>query len=99
VSGNGAEGAGDNLGVNATAIELRQDGFEFPVSDEGVAADEGDVERLVLVDYAEDVFDESVFFIVRQLTKGDVAFASEMSWVVGVTSRTAEGTFAGDLDR
>lgn len=99
VSGNGAEGAGDDLGMNAAAVELGQDGFEFAIPDEGVAADERYVERLMLVDYAEDVFDERVFFVVRQLAKGYVVLASEMSRIKGVASGTAEGTFAGDLDR
>ncbi len=99
MSGNGAEGAGDDLDMNAAAVELGQDRFELAIADEGVAADEGDVERLVLVDYAEDVFDQGVFLVVGQLAKGDVAVASEMGWIVGVASGTAEGAFAGDLDR
>jgi hypothetical protein len=99
VSGNGAEGAGDDLDVNAPAMELGQDGFEFAISDEGIAADEGDVERAILVDYAEEVFDQRVLFVIRQLAKGDVAFSAEMGWIEGVTPGTAEGTFAGDLDR
>jgi hypothetical protein len=64
VSGNGAEGAGDDLNVNAAAIELGQDGFEFPVADEGIAADEGDVEGLMLVDYTKYVPDQSVILVV-----------------------------------
>ena len=99
VSGNGAEGAGDDLDVNATVVELGQDGFEFAIPDEGVAADERDVERSMLVDYSEDVFDESVLFVIRQLAKGDVAFTPEMGRIKGVATGTAEGTFAGDLDR
>ncbi len=99
VSGNGTEGAGDDLDVNAAAVELRQDRFELSVADQRVAADEGDVERLMFVDYAEDVFDQRVFFIVRQLAQGDVAVASEMGGIEGVASGTAEGTFAGELDR
>ena len=72
MSGNGTEGAGDDLGVNAAAVEFGQDGFELAVADEGVAADEGDVERLVLVDYAENVFYQGIFLIVGQLAEGDV---------------------------
>jgi hypothetical protein len=64
VSGNGAEGAGDNLGVNAAAVELGQDGFEFPIANEGIAADEGYMEGLMLVDYTENVSDESVLLEV-----------------------------------
>jgi hypothetical protein len=99
MGGNGAEGAGNDLDVNAATVELGQEGFELAISDEGVAADEGDVERLMLVDYAEDIFDECVFFVIRQLAKGDVAFAAEVGWIEGVASGTAEGTFTGDLDR
>ncbi len=99
MSGNGAEGAGDDLGVNAAAVELGQDGFEFAIPDHRVASDEGDVERLMFVDYAEDVFDERVFFIVRQLTKSDVVLAPEMGWIEGVASGATEGTFTCELDR
>jgi hypothetical protein len=53
----------------------------------------------MLVDNAEDIFDECVFLVIRQLAKGDVAFAPEVGWIEGVASGTAEGTFAGDLDR
>ena len=99
VRGNRAEGAGDDLGMNAAAVELGQDGFKFAISDEGVTADEGDMERFMLVDYAENVFDECVFFIVRQLAKGNVAFPAEMGRIEGIATGTAEGTFASDLDR
>jgi len=99
VRGNRAEGAGDDLGMNAATVELGQDGFKFAISDEGVTADEGDMERFMLVDYAENIFDECVFFIVRQLAKGNVAFPSEMGRIEGIATGTAEGTFASDLDR
>jgi len=99
VSGNGAEGAGDDLGMNAAAVEFGQYCFEFAIPDEGVTADEGDMERFMLVDYAENVFDECVFFIVRQLAKRNVVFPSEMGRIEGIATGTAEGTFAGDFDR
>ncbi|MCU1222872.1 MAG: hypothetical protein JWQ42_965 [Edaphobacter sp.] len=56
VSGNGTEGAGDNLDVDASPIKLWQEGFELPIADQGIAADEGDVQGLVLVDYTKHVF-------------------------------------------
>ena len=62
--GNGAEGAGDDLGMDAAPVEFGQDGFELAVTDEGVSTYEGDVEGLVLINYPEDVFDEGVFLIV-----------------------------------
>ena len=86
---NGTEGAGDDLDVNAAAVEFGQDHLELAVADEGVAADEGDVERLVLIDYTENVFDQGVFLVVGQLTESDAAVDSEMGWIVGVASGAA----------
>jgi hypothetical protein len=74
--GNGAKGAGDNLDVNAAAVEFWQDRLELAVADEGVATDEGDVKRLVLVDYAENIFYKGVFLVVGQLAESDVTVAS-----------------------
>jgi hypothetical protein len=98
MSGDGAEGAGDNLGMNAATVKFGEDRFELAIADEGIAADEGYVERLVLVDYAEDVFDQGVLLVVGQLAKGDGAVTSEVGWIVGVASGAAEGAFSGDLD-
>jgi hypothetical protein len=74
--GNGAKGAGDDLDVNAAAVEFWQDRLELAVADEGVATDEGDVKRLVLVDYAENIFYKGVFLVVGQLAESDVTVAS-----------------------
>ncbi|HMF63276.1 MAG TPA: hypothetical protein VK608_04240 [Edaphobacter sp.] len=56
MSGNGAEGAGDNLDVNAPLIKRWQESFKFPIADQGIAADKGDMEGLMLVDDTEHVF-------------------------------------------
>jgi hypothetical protein len=64
VSGDGPEGAGDDLNVNVAVVEFGKNCFELTVADEGVAANKGDVERLMLVDYAEDVSDQSVVLVV-----------------------------------
>jgi hypothetical protein len=98
MSGNWAESAGNDLNENIAAVELREDRFELAITDEGVSADEGDVEGLVLVDDAEDVFDEGVFLIVGQLAKGDGAISSEVGRIVGVASGTAKRTFPGEFD-
>jgi hypothetical protein len=98
MSGNWAESAGNDLNKNIAAVELRKDRFELAITDEGVSADEGDVEGLVLVDDAEDVFDEGVFLIVGQLAKGDGAISSEVGRIVGVASGTAKWTFPGEFD-
>ena len=49
-----AEGAGDDLGVDAAAFDLGQEEFELAITDERVASYEGDVEGFVLVDEGED---------------------------------------------
>jgi len=98
VSGNRAEGTRDDLGVDSAALELRQDGFEFPIADHRVAADEGDVEGLMLIDYTQYVPDQSVILVVRQLAQGDVAAASEVGRIVGIASRTAEGALTREFD-
>jgi hypothetical protein len=78
MGGNGAEGAGNDLGVDAATVKFGQDSLELAVADEGVSAYERDVEGLVLIDDTEDVFDEGIFFIVGQLAEGDGAVASKM---------------------
>ena len=47
--GDDAEGAGNDLGVHTAALDLGQKQFQFAVTNERVAANEGDVERLMLV--------------------------------------------------
>jgi hypothetical protein len=98
VSGNGAEGTGDDLDVDATFVEFGKDRFELAIADEGISADEGDMERLVLVNYAEDIFYESVFFIVGELAEGDGTVASEVGRIEGITSGAAERAFPSEFD-
>jgi hypothetical protein len=64
MGGDGTEGAGNDLSMDAAAVELGKDRFELTEADEGVSANEGDVERLVLVDYAEDVRDQGVVLVI-----------------------------------
>ena len=56
--GNFAEGAGDHLGVDTAAVDLRQQRVELAVTDQRIAADEGNVHGLVLVDEGEHARDQ-----------------------------------------
>jgi hypothetical protein len=95
---NGTECAGYNLGVDAAAFEFGKDRFEFTEANERISADERDVEGFKFVDGLENVSDEFVVFIVRQLTEGGISLSAEVSGIVGVASRTAEGTLTGNFD-
>lgn len=57
VSGNGTEGAGNDLEMDAAAIDFGEQGFEFAEAHKGIAADERDVERAMFVDKLKDVAD------------------------------------------
>jgi hypothetical protein len=57
VSGNGTEGAGDDLEMDAAAVDLGEQSFEFAEAHEGIAADERDVEGAMFVDEFKDVAD------------------------------------------
>lgn len=96
---NGAEGAGDDLNVDATAFKRWEDDFEFAMANQWISADEGDVEWLQFVDRLKDISDEFVVFVVGQLTEGGVSFSAKVSWIIGVTPRTAERALAGNFDR
>ena len=52
---------------------------------------------MVLANQAEHALDERVAAQVAELAKG--CSRSQMSFAIGVASRTAQGTFARDLDR
>jgi hypothetical protein len=52
------DGAGDDLGVDAARGQLRQDVVQLAEPDERLAADDRDVNRLLLVDHGEDAIDE-----------------------------------------
>lgn len=73
--GNGAEGAGHNLDVNAAAVKLGQQRLQFAVADQRVSSDEGEMKRTVLIHQVENAFYQRVTFEIGQLTKRDPAVA------------------------
>ena len=96
LGGDDAEGAGDDLGVNSAALDLGQEEFELAITNERIAAYEGDVEGLVLVDEGEDFSYEFVALEVGELA--ELGFAAEVGCVEGVATGAAQGAFFGDFD-
>jgi hypothetical protein len=94
--GHGAEGAGDELDVDAALEEEGDHGFNFAVTDEGVAADEREVEGFEAVDDFEDTIDEGLALAVGEAAEGGAA--AEVTVVIGVTARAAQRAFLGDFN-
>ena len=88
-------GAGDYDGVDSAGAKLREHFTQFPMADQRLAADQRDVERLVLVDDAEDPFDQFVAATIANLTQGNQT--TQMVAAIGVASGTAERTFFCDF--
>ncbi len=95
--GGRAEGAGYDLDVDAARKQKRDELLQFAVADEGIAADDGEVEGLEAVNGVEDAIDEGLAFAIAERAKGYAA--AEMGRVIGITSRATQGAFLGDLDR
>jgi hypothetical protein len=66
--GDYAEGAGDDLGVDAACFDLGQEEFELSIADQGVAADQGDVEGFFFIQEIEHPLDELI-----SLEMGEIA--------------------------
>jgi hypothetical protein len=96
--GQGAEGAGDELDVDATPLEFREQDFEFAITDEGVSPDDGEVDGFFPFDHLEYTADEVVSLKVRQLAEIGAAGAKVLR-LIGVTAGAAERALTGDLDR
>jgi hypothetical protein len=55
-----AEGAGDDLDVDAAPVQLGEKKFQLAIANERVSADERKVERTISVDDFEDALNQSV---------------------------------------
>jgi len=96
LGGDDAEGTGDDLGVDAAGLDLRQEEFELSIADQGVAADERDVQGLFFVQESEHTLDELVSLEVGEFAELDASI--EVRWVEGVTTRAAQRAFLGNFD-
>ena len=81
---------------NIHAAQYGKNAAELFVADERFAADERNVNGLVLADEIDDAVDESVAVEIVELSKS--GFAAEVRVAVGVTAGTGERTFASDFD-
>jgi len=91
-----AESTGDDLGVNTALLELGQKEIEFTVTDERIAADDGDVQRLVFVYQGKNTCDEIISTEVGEIA--ELCLAAEMRAIERVAAGTSQGTFLCDLD-
>ena len=97
LDGNGNHGARHNQRENIHAAQDRENAAQFLVADERLAADQRNVNRLVLADEIDDAVDESVAAQVIQLAKS--GFAAEVRVAVSVAAGACERAFARDFDR
>ncbi len=97
LDGNGNHSARDYQRENVHTAKNRENAAEFLVTDEWFAADQRNVDRLVLADEIDDAIDESIAAKIVELAKR--GFAAEMRVTVSVTARTGERTFTSDFDR
>jgi hypothetical protein len=67
------------------------------MADEGFAADEGEVDRVVALNQIEDAVDQIVATEIGKVA--ELGFAAEMRIAVGIASGTAQGTFASYFNR
>ena len=95
VFGDDAESAGNDLRMDVAAIEFREELLKLAVANEGIAADEGEVERPVLVDDGEYAGDKLIATEVSEIAQA--GGSPEVGIVEGVAARAAQGAFAGDF--
>ena len=63
-----AESACHQLGVHASSFQLRKQLFNLSISNKGIAADQRDVQGLVMIDKREDSTNELLTLEVGKLT-------------------------------
>jgi hypothetical protein len=77
--------------MDAALREQRQDGHQLAIPDERFTANDGDVERAMLIGQCHDAVDELLTFEIADLAQCDVA--AEMIVAVGVTTGTTQRAF------
>jgi hypothetical protein len=82
-----AESAGDDLDMSAARNNLRDQSFELAITDERVAADDGEVQGFFAIYYFQDAIDEGLTFAIVEIAEG--LGAAEVRGVKGVATGTA----------
>src|SRR5215472_606467 len=91
----GTKSTGDDLDVNASGIELREQLRDLAVADQRVAADDREVQRTVFIHQGEQALHQFLASLVMKLPQVHTAY---MSFFVGVTSGTAQRTLPRDFN-
>ena len=95
--GNLADRARDDLRVDPAGDHQRKQGVQLLVPDQRLAADDGDVERTMVVDQTHHAVHESLAFEVPNLAQRHLA--AEMVLAVGIAAGTVQRAFTGDFNR
>jgi hypothetical protein len=91
----GTKRAGYDLYVNTAGFELRQQLRDFTVANQGIAANEREMQWTVLVDQSEHAFHQLITAFVMKLTQ---VRTSNVSFLIGVTSGATQRTLPRDLN-
>jgi hypothetical protein len=91
-----SERAGHDLHMNAALDQLRQESVDLTVANQGIPADDGEVERLVSIDQLDDPSYQFLPFVVGQATQ---VRRAQVVIFVSVATGAAQRAFTGDLDR
>ena len=92
-----AKRARHDLRVDAALLHLRQNLLQFAVADQGVASDERNMQRLVLIDHCQHIAHQRVALEVRKLAQ--FSARAQVRRVEGIAAGAAQRAFLGDLDR
>jgi hypothetical protein len=90
------ERAGDHLHVDASGDEHWNQGLDFAVSNQRIAAHQRQMQRLEPVHHLEHTVNQSLAFSVVQAPQRDIA--AEVLVVVRVATGTAKRTFLGNFN-
>src|SRR5262249_13177968 len=87
----------DKLYLNPHPAQDRQDAIQLAESHQGFSTNNRHVYRAMAADKRQHAINQSLPLIVAYCSKR--AKIPQMLWFIGVTTRAAKGTFAGDFDR
>lgn len=92
----GAKSAGDDLHVDSTCEQLRNERFEFAITNQRIAADQRQMQGLEAINNFEDAVDEGLAVTIVQVAQR--LSAAQMRSVVSVATRTSQRAFPRDFD-
>ena len=91
-----AKGAGDDLHVEAAGEQLGDESFQLAITDQRIAADDGQMQRLEAIDDFENSINQDLALAIVEVAQGFAA--AEVSVVESVAAGAAQRALAGDFD-